>query len=496
MGGVRTALYNYLFAHKLGGTFVLRIEDTDQTRFVQGAEPYIIEALDWCGLTPDEGPGLGGDFGPYRQSERKGIYREFVDKLLESGHAYYAFDTPQALDEARKSAEANGQVFKYGIETRMQLENGLTLNEEEVAQRVANGDAYTIRVRIPENETVVVQDAIRGRVEVASSELDDKVLFKSDGMPTYHLANVVDDHLMEITHVIRGEEWLPSAPLHVLLYRFLGWEETMPVFAHLPLILKPTGSGKLSKRDADKGGFPIFPLDWKLPDSETVAAGYRESGYFPEAFVNMLAFLGWNPGTEQELFNLNELTEAFSLERVSKAGARFDPEKATWFNQQWLWRQPEEVLTDGLRSYLASRGVTSEGKDLEAVVRLMKERVNFVSEMFDNARYLFIPPQLYDEKTVRKRWKEASPHILGALSARFDQLEDFSRDVLEANFKAYLEENELGFGAAAVPLRLTLTGAGGGPDLFDIAAFLGKDETLSRIEAGVQRIARQVAAAQ
>lgn len=494
MGGVRTALYNYLFARKHEGTFILRIEDTDQTRFVPGAEQYIIEALDWCGLTPDEGPGIGGEYGPYRQSERKGIYREFADQLLESGNAYYAFDTADALAEARTAAEANGDTFKYDAQSRANFVNGTTLSEEEVEQRVAAGDAYVIRFKMPDDEEVVVQDEIRGTVTVNSRELDDKILFKSDGMPTYHLANVVDDHLMEITHVIRGEEWLPSAPLHALLYKSFGWTETQPTFAHLPLILKPTGNGKLSKRDADKGGFPIFPLDWKKPDSDEVSIGYREAGYFPEAFINMLAFLGWNPGTEQELFSLEELVSEFSLERVTKAGARFDPDKTRWYNQQWLWKQPDAELAASLRSYLASRGVSAEGKDLETVVRQMKERVNFVAEMFDNARYFFIAPQLYDEKSVRKRWKDNSAGITADLIERFGALEDFSRDSVEANFKSYLEENELGFGAGAVPLRLTLTGAAGGPDLFDIVAFLGKDEVRQRMEAGVQRIAAQVQA--
>ncbi len=491
MGGVRTALYNYLFARKHGGTFILRIEDTDQTRFVQGAEQYIIESLDWCGLTPDEGPGIGGEFGPYRQSERKGIYREFADKLLESGHAYYAFDSADALSEARCASEANGDTFKYDAQSRGNMVNGLTLTEEEVAQKVAAGDAYVIRFKMPENEDVVVQDAIRGTVTVNSRELDDKILFKSDGMPTYHLANIVDDHLMEITHVIRGEEWLPSAPLHVLLYQSLGWGDSMPTFAHLPLILKPSGNGKLSKRDGDKGGFPIFPLEWKADATAEPFMGYREGGYFPEAFVNMLAFLGWNPGTEQELFSLEELVADFSLERVTKAGARFDPDKTRWFNQQWLWRQNDADLAAALRPHLASRGVSAEGKDLEMVARLMKERVNFVAELFDAARYFFIAPQLYDEKTVRKRWKENSPAILQALVDRFKGLEEFSRDVVEASFKSYLEENELGFGAGAVPLRLSLTGTAGGPDLFDIVAFLGRDEVLNRMEAGVQRIAQQ-----
>ena len=467
IGGVRTALYNYLFAKKHGGDFILRIEDTDQTRYVKGAEDYIIESLQWCGLHFDE--------GPIRQSSRKETYQNYATELLEKGHAYYAFDTPQELDAQRQKASN----WQYDSATRGTMKNSLSMDESELKNILENSVPYVVRIKIPEDETIIVNDLIRGRVEVNSGQLDDKVLFKSDGMPTYHLANVVDDHLMEISHVIRGEEWLPSAPLHVLLYLFLGWQA--PQFAHLPLILKPEGSGKLSKRDGDRLGFPVFPLEWKEPETGEVSSGYREKGYFPDAFINMLALLGWNPGTEQELFSLNELIEEFSLEKVQKGGARFDPEKAKWFNQQYLWQKSDEELATIFP-------IQREKDFLRKVCGLMKERVHFVHEIYEHGRYFFEAPENYDEKTVRKKWKERSSQIVSDLTHVFSQNDDFQSENLETAFKKYVEEKELGFGAAMISLRLVITGVGGGPPIFEIMSIIGRNESLERMKKGVEKL--------
>ncbi len=487
MGGVRTALFNYLFARKHGGDFILRIEDTDQTRFVEGAEQYIIDSLNWCGLSPDEGQGVGGDKGPYKQSERKeaGIYRTYVDTLLENDQAYYAFDTPEELDKMREDMKKAGVAApQYNGITRTRMSNSLTLPSDEVKRRLDAGDPYVVRIKIPRNEEVKFHDLIRGWVVVHSSNLDDKVIFKSDGMPTYHLANVVDDHLMEISHVIRGEEWLPSAPLHVLLYRAFGWEEKMPKMAHLPLILKPDGNGKLSKRDGDRLGFPVFPMEWNA-NGET-ASGYREKGYFHEAFVNMLAFLGWNPGTPQELFTLDELVESFSLERVGKAGAKFDPDKTQWFNQQYLRTKPAAELLERLRTYDIDLSGYEESK-LLAMCELMKERATFVPDLMEGA-YLLHEPESYDEKVVRKKWKEGSGELMTELKVVFEGLAEFNAESIENAFKQFLEDKSLGFGAAGPLLRLLLSGKGAGPSLFEIAEVLGKEETLKRMTEGIEKL--------
>lgn len=491
MGGVRTALYNYLFAKKYNGDFLLRVEDTDQTRYVKGAEDYILEALNWCGLTPDEGVGVGGDYGPYRQSERKeaGIYKKYVDQLIAADHAYYAFDTPEELDQMRENLKAAGVAApQYNANSRNSMKNSLTLSAEEVQKRLDAGEPYVVRIKIPRNEEIKFQDLIRGWVVVHSSNLDDKVLYKADGMPTYHMANVVDDYLMKITHVIRGEEWLPSGPLHVLLYRFLGWEEDMPDFAHLPLILKPDGNGKLSKRDGDRLGFPVFPIEWKSPEGD-ISSGYRESGYFAEGFVNMLAFLGWNPGTPQEIFSLEELIEAFTLDRVGKSGAKFDPDKTKWFNEQYLRNKSNEELAQLVKPLVEEQGYTfSDNAFLAAVCGLMKERATFVQDLL-NDNYLFVAPSEYDEKTLRKKWKENTPEIIEELKSILESISDFTSTNIETEFKAFLERKELGFGAVLPGFRLLVTGAGMGPSMFDICSLLGKEETLNRINIGLERVA-------
>lgn len=486
IGGVRTALYNYLFAKQHNGTFIVRIEDTDQTRYVPGAEDYIHEALQWTGLTVDEGVYAGGNYGPYRQSERKELYRKYAEELVAKGKAYYAFDTPEELDQWREERKAAGDhTPQYGMHSREGLNNSLRMTEEEVQSKINSGAHYVIRAKFEPGQTLSFADAIRGVVSFESKELDDKVLFKSDGMPTYHLANVVDDHLMAISHVIRGEEWLSSTPLHVFLYEAFGWN--MPVFAHLPLILKPEGKGKLSKRDGDRMGFPVFPLEWKDPNTNEIASGYREEGYFPDAFINMLAFLGWNPGTEQELFSLHGLVEAFSLERVGKAGARFDPDKAKWFNEQYLRHKSDDVLAEELSKRMDTSYSMSQ---LSTICGLMKERATFLQDIYTNGSYFFSAPTSYDEKMVKKKWKEDSPLIVQELAERFSKT-DFTTDALEATFKAYIEEKEIGFGAGMLPLRLVITGVGGGPSLFSIMEVIGKEETLSRIDAGVKAIAEQ-----
>lgn len=488
MGGVRTALYNYLFARKSGGTFILRIEDTDRTRFVPGAEAYIMESLRWCGIEPDESPEHGGAYGPYRQSERKEMYAQYADELVEKGQAYYAFDSEDEIASCRQAAEAQKQVWQYDASTRMQMRNSLVLPTDEVERLKAEG-RWTIRFRTPENEEVVFEDAIRGVVRVQSSVLDDKVLMKSDGMPTYHLANIVDDHLMKISHVIRGEEWLPSAPLHVLLYQAFGWDA--PTFAHLPLILKPEGNGKLSKRDGDKGGFPVFPIEWNDPESGKTASGYRESGYFPDAFINMLLMLGWNPGTEQEQFTRDEMVALFSLDRVVKSGARFNPDKARWFNEQVLRSTPADDLLPQLEQVLQDQGLQPASVQPDALRRLldmMLERISFLHEIV-SARYLFEAPASYDEKVTKKRWKEDSGAIMRDLTQALEAAESFEAEPLETLFKAFLESRELGMGAVMPLLRVLLTGVGGGPSVFAIAAYLGKQETINRLNAGIEKLA-------
>ncbi len=489
MGGVRTALYNYLFAKKQGGDFLLRIEDTDQNRFVPGTEQYIVDSLAWCGIQWDEGPDKPGPYAPYRQSERKDIYRQYAMQLVEHGHAYYAFDTPEELESMRKKMETEKSGNpQYDSNTRMFMKNSLTLSEEEVNQRLENGEPHVIRIKTPETGEVVLEDLIRGTVRVNASLLDDKVLFKGDGMPTYHLANVVDDYLMKITHVIRGEEWLPSAPVHVLLYRFLGWEKEMPRFAHLPLLLKPDGNGKLSKRDGDRLGFPVFPLQWKDPATGETSSGYRESGYFPEAFVNILALLGWNPGTEKETFSMKELVEAFSLERVSKSGARFDPEKARWFNHQYLQKKNTEELAELFLEELKERGHFPHKEKVIRITEMIKERVNFVNEMWEQAAFFFEAPTTYDEKFAKKRWKSDTPDILLKIADRLEMLEIFSLDNIENTLQKFMEETGTGAGKIMPGLRLALVGAGMGPDLKEIMEILGKEEVVKRIRKAIQEI--------
>lgn len=489
MGGVRTALFNYLFAKKHGGDFLLRIEDTDQNRFVQGAEEYIIESLNWCGLIPDEGPGIGGECGPYRQSERKDLYKKYADQLVATSWAYYAFDTPEEIDALRKVAEAEKETFSYGIGTRDKLNNSLNLPEETVQQKIANGDPFVVRFKMPEDTDVTEEDLIRGSVTFNTTKsLDDKVLFKSDGMPTYHLANVVDDHMMQISHVIRGEEWLPSMPLHVLLYRALGWEDSRPRFAHLPLILKPVGKGKLSKRDGDKLGFPVFPLKWIDPETGDVSRGYREDGYFPEAFINLLALLGWNPGTEQEFFSLEELSQLFSLDRVVKSGSRFDPEKAKWFNKHYFQQKSVEELSALFLPVLREKEVVANSEKVNKVVAEIKERCEFVSDLWDQSSYFFEAPESYDEKTVKKRWKEDTPDKLKEIADLFETVSEWNAEAIKEAFSSFMNEKEWGFGVIMNPLRLSLVGGNMGPDLFVICEILGKDETIDRINKAIEKI--------
>lgn len=489
IGGVRTALFNYLFAKKHNGDFILRIEDTDQARYVSGAEEYIIEALEWCGLSIDEGVIQGGNYGPYRQSERKKLYRNYAMQLVKQGNAYLAFDTPKEIDAMRERLKTtNSSNQQYGIETRMQMKNSLSLSDEEVQQRISSNEPYVIRFKMPENQTVIMQDLIRGEVKFNTNTLDDKVLYKSDGMPTYHLANIVDDHLMKITHVIRGEEWLPSLPLHTLLYRALGWSDTMPEFAHLPLILKPNGKGKLSKRDGDKGGFPVFPLQWKDPKTGEISLGYRESGYFPEAFINIMAFLGWNPGTEQEIFTLDELIQAFDISKVGKAGAKFDPEKAKWFNHQYLQRKSNKELTKAYQQILKEKGIDATDDFVEQLIALIKERSTFVNDFWEQSYFFFEAPTEYDAKMVKKRWKEDTPEHLKKLSCVLKEIEPFSSKNTEQKVKEWLEVSGLSMGQVMTAFRLAVVGAGKGPHLFDIIALIGKEETLKRIDRAVKNI--------
>ncbi|MGM0933649.1 MAG: glutamate--tRNA ligase [Bacteroidota bacterium] len=486
IGGVRTALYNYLFAKKHDGDFVLRIEDTDQNRYVDVAEQYIIDSLNWCNIPFDEGPGKEGDFGPYRQSERKDIYKEYANKLVESGQAYYAFDKAETLDDHRKDHEAKGKTFIYNWHNRLKLDNSLSLSNEEVKIRLAEGEDYVIRFKSPESEILNLQDEIRGHMEINTEILDDKVLFKSDGMPTYHLANIVDDHLMKITHVIRGEEWLPSLALHVMIYRAFGWEA--PKFAHLPLILKPQGKGKLSKRDGDKLGFPVFPLEWKDPKTGEVSAGYREDGYFPEAVTNMLAFLGWNPGTEQEFFDINELTQAFELGRVHKSGAKFDPEKTKWFQQHYLQEANNTFLAKEFQKILQEKKINADLDYTKKVVEIVKERAIFVKDLWEQGDYFFISPTSYDPKNAKKAWKNDTSELMQELSELLKKQEDFSAAAIQENVKSWIGAKEIGFGKIMQPFRLALVGAMHGADLFIIAESIGKEETLKRIEKAISTL--------
>lgn len=488
LGGVRTALFNYLFARRHGGDFLLRIEDTDQTRYVPGAEEYIVESLKWCGLTVDEGVGVGGECGPYRQSERKPLYKQYALRLVESGHAYYSFDSAEVLGQKRKECESQGKTFMYNAETRKELKNSLTMSEEEVEALLESGANYVIRFKMPENEEVVLHDIIRGEVRFNTSLLDDKVLFKSDGMPTYHLANIVDDHLMKISHVIRGEEWLPSLPLHVLLYRAFGWEDTMPEFAHLPLILKPVGNGKLSKRDGNKMGFPVFPMEFTDPDTGEKWHGYREDGYFPEAFINMLALLGWNPGTDQEIFTLEELCELFTLDRVNKSGARFNPDKAKWFNHKYLVQKPDSELAELLNGFLVKDGIACEKGKLEKICRLLKERANFVKDIYDSSQYFYKAPQAYEEKGVKKFWKEGTPDLMRELTGVLEGVREFTSPATEEAVKAWAATKEIGFGKVMSPFRLAIIGSADGPHLFDIIEILGKEETLARMRRILEKL--------
>ncbi|WP_106793697.1 glutamate--tRNA ligase [Aquimarina sp. Aq78] len=484
IGGVRTALFNYLFAKQHNGTFVLRIEDTDQNRYVPGAEEYIKEALDWCSIPFDEGPGKDGGFGPYKQSERKHLYKQYADQLIKDGHAYYAFDTTEALDSHRKNHEANGKTFIYNWHNREKLTNSLSLSENEVTAKIDSGESYVIRFKSPKDETLHLTDEIRGDMKIDTNILDDKILFKSDGMPTYHLANIVDDHLMKITHVIRGEEWLPSLALHVLLYRSFGWEA--PIFAHLPLILKPVGKGKLSKRDGDKMGFPVFPLQWIDPKNQNISSGYREDGYLPEAVVNMLAFLGWNPGTEQELFSLQELIQEFDLKRVNKAGAKFDPEKTKWFQQQQLQKMDNSLLSQQFETILSEKNISTT-LDLNLVVNAIKERATFTKDLWSLSHFYFLSPSEYDEKAIKKAWKEDTPRLMHELTRILNDISDFSESNVSTTVKGWITGKEIGFGKIMMPLRIALVGSLQGPDVFQIASMIGKKETIRRIENAIEK---------
>ena len=488
IGGVRTALYNYLFAKQQAGDFVLRIEDTDQTRYVANAEQYIIDSLNWCGIPFDEGPGKEGNYGPYRQSERKHLYREYADWLLENDKAYYAFDTSEELDAHRKDHEAKGKTFIYNWHNREKgrLSNSLVLSKEEVQHRISSGEKYVVRFKTPEGQTVVLNDIVRGRIEVDSNVLDDKILFKSDGMPTYHLANVVDDHLMEISHVIRGEEWLPSLALHNLLYEAFGWEK--PEFAHLPLLLKPIGKGKLSKRDGDKLGFPVFPLAYKNEKDGEISRGYREDGYFPGAFINMLAFLGWNPGTEKEIYSLGGLTKDFDLTRVNKSGAKFNPDKTTWFQQQYMQNTSNEAIGKKFNSVLLEKGIVKPIDFIETIVGLVKERAVFVDDLWNLSSYFFVAPESYDPKAAKKQWKEGTSELINELIQKIQQIENFSSENVESEIKAWITSKEIGFGKVMQPLRLSLVGALQGPHLFDIIHFIGKEETISRLHSAIEKL--------
>ena len=486
IGGLRTALYNYLFAKKHNGDFLLRIEDTDQNRFVEGAEEYIKESLTWCNISYDEGPEKPGVCGPYKQSERKDIYEDYVDKLIDNGRAYYAFDTAEELDAKRKEAEKEGTKFSYGPKNRDALNNSLSLSSEELKERLDKNDDYVIRFKTEAHKTLEFHDEIRGYIEVDTEVLDDKILFKSDGMPTYHLANIVDDHLMRITHVIRGEEWLPSLPLHVSLYQAFGWE--VPKFAHLPLILKPSGKGKLSKRDGDQLGFPVFPIEWKDPETGNVSAGYREEGYLPETLTNMLALLGWNDGTDQEFFSLEEMSQKFELTRVHKSGAKFDPEKTEWFQHHYLQERPVGELVDQFMPILEEKGVKADKSYIEEVVKTIRERATFVSEFWELSSFYFKAPTAFDEKSAKKAWKKDSQEWMRALIGKLESIEDFSQSNVQSEVKDWINTQDLGFGKIMQPLRLSLVGAMQGPDAFHIATSIGKAETISRLNFAIEEL--------
>lgn len=489
IGGVRTALFNYLFARRNGGSMILRIEDTDHGRFVPGAEEYIVDSLQWCGIDFDESPFKGGPFAPYRQSERKQIYNEYAQQLVKDGFAYYAFDSHDELEKIRKECEARREQFQYDSATRHMMKNELTLPAEEVQTLLSSGAPYVIRFKIPAETNISMVDIIRGDIHVNSSTLDDKVLFKSDGMPTYHLANIVDDHLMEITHVIRGEEWLPSLPLHYLLYDAFGWDK--PKFAHLPLILKPDGKGKLSKRDGDKGGFPVFPINWKTPEGE-VYPGYRESGYFPAAFVNMMVLLGWNPGGEQEIFSMEELIELFSLDRAGKAGSRFDPDKAKWFNQQYLRKRMPSELAEEIVPLLQKSGIEISMEKAMKLVALVHDRVSFVHDIPGEVLYFLKPIESFCDVTLKKKWKPETPELMKVVSGLIQGLPDFTRDNIEHAIKGHVEASGISFGEIMPGLRLLITGRGHGPDLFTMMEIIGKEECVKRISEGLERIAKLV----
>lgn len=490
IGGVRTALYNYLFAKKTGGKFLLRIEDTDQTRFVPGAEEYIKDALDWLGIGPDESPWNLGDCGPYRQSERKPMYMQYAMDLIEKGHAYYAFDTSEELEAMRERLTAARVVSpQYNSITRTQMKNSLTLPEDEVKERLASGEAYVIRVKIPRKEEVRLNDMIRGWVMVHSSTLDDKVLMKSDGMPTYHLANIVDDHLMKITHVIRGEEWLPSAPLHVLLYKYFGWEDTMPQFAHLPLLLKPDGNGKLSKRDADKQGFPVFPMDWIDPNSGEKAMGFREQGYLPEALLNFLALLGWNPGDHRELFSLEELIEAFSIERIGKSGTKFDINKAKWFNEQYLRAKPDDELAAYLLADLEKEGISLDPAQGAQIAHIMKERATFPTDLWKEGKFMVHAPTVFDEAVVSKKWNTEAVTVLDTYKERLKLYSgEFNAEVAKSILEEAAESNGIKLGKVMQAVRLAVTGVGAGPDLMAVFSIIGKEELIKRISYSLDKL--------
>jgi len=491
IGGVRTALFNYLFAKKHHGTFILRIEDTDQNRYVANAEQYIVDALNWSNIPFDEGPGKEGDFGPYRQSERKDLYKKYADELIASGNAYYAFDTAERLEFHRNNHQEKGKTFIYNWHNREKLDNSLTLTDEQVAEKIKNGEKFVIRFKSPQDETLELQDMIRGEIKIDTNVLDDKILFKSDGMPTYHLANIVDDHLMQISHVIRGEEWLPSLALHVLLYRAFGWDT--PEFAHLPLILKPTGKGKLSKRDGDKLGFPVFPLEYNNEETGETSRGYREDGYFSEAFINMLAFLGWNPGTEQELFSLKELVDAFDISKVGKSGAKFDVEKTKWFQHQYLTKTTDAEITELFIPILEHHLGSSFDKELDAayiseVVGLIKERATFVEDLWDLGNFFFVAPETYDPKASKKNWKEGTSALMNELCSVIENVSDYSSQTIENTIKEWITSKEIGFGKVMQPLRLSLVGALKGPHLFDIAFLIGREETVNRIRTAIEKL--------
>ncbi|WP_333818924.1 glutamate--tRNA ligase [Ohtaekwangia sp.] len=494
IGGVRTALYNYLLARQHNGTMILRVEDTDQTRFVPGAEDYIRKSLEWVGIKIDEGVGVGGPHEPYRQSERKPMYMQYAKQLIDAGHAYYAFDTEQELEAMRERLKLAGVPSpQYNSITRTQMRNSLTLPEDEVKELLASGVPYVIRLKVPRKEEIRLNDLIRGWVMVHSSQIDDKVLMKSDGMPTYHLANVVDDYLMKISHVIRGEEWLPSAPLHVLLYKYLGWENEMPQFAHLPLLLKPDGNGKLSKRDADQLGFPIFPLTWKDPHTGEVAMGYKETGYLPEALVNFLAFLGWNPGTTQEIFSMEELIKTFSVERIGKAGTKFDIHKAQWFNQQYLRSKPDSVLAEYLLESLKQENIACSPEKAAKIAAVMKERATFPKDFWEQGKFFFFAPTTFDEGVVSKKWNDDAVKVLSAYKDAVVALPTIDATTAKATLEQVTASLGIGTGKILQALRVSITGAGAGPDLMMIMEIIGKDEVVKRIEYALQTIKVKVA---